>query len=340
MATVCSAAGSPAENPPGLRYTMRTSRLTADPDGVAAAAKLLQAGGLVALPTETVYGLAADAENAAAVTSIFTAKGRPANQPVIIHVLPEHAQRYASTWSEPAALLADAFWPGPLTVVVPRSERALTQVTSGLQSVGLRCPAHPVMAAVLRAMGRGLAAPSANRYGHVSPTTAAHVLNDLDGRIHAVLDAGPCEVGLESTIVELLPGQPATLLRRGGIAIGALEEVLGGPLRDGVGGRVRAPGMVRSHYAPAAPVEVVSASELTRRISAGLAENVLVIAPDQVSHRLSVALGDDMAFAHGLYQALRMGDDPQVAQVLVCPPPSGPLLPAILDRLNRSSAPR
>ncbi len=319
---------------------MRTSRLPADQNGVRSAARILQDGGLVALPTETVYGLAADAENAAAVTSIFTAKGRPANQPVIIHVLPQHAQGYTSAWSEPAALLADAFWPGPLTLVVPRSERALAQVTGGLESVGLRCPAHPVMAAVLREVGRGLAAPSANRYGHVSPTTATHVLNDLDGRIDAVLDAGPCEVGLESTIVELLPGQPATLLRRGGLASGAIEEVLGSPLRDGVGGRVRAPGMVRSHYAPAAPVEVVSAGELTRRISAGLAENVLVIAPNQVGHPRSVVLGDDVAFAHGLYQALRMGDDPEVAQVLICPPKSGPLLPAIVDRLNRSSAPR
>lgn len=319
---------------------MRTLRLTADQDGVDGAAKILQAGGLVALPTETVYGLAADAENVAAVNAIFTAKGRPANQPVIIHVLPEQAPRYASTWSGPAALLADAFWPGPLTLVVPRSERALIQVTAGLESVGLRCPAHPVAAAVLQAIGRGVAAPSANRYGHVSPTTAAHVLNDLDGRIDAVLDAGPCEVGLESTIVELLPGQPATLLRRGGLDIGALEEVLGSPLRDGVEGRVRAPGMVRSHYAPAAPVEVVTAGELSRRISVGLAENVLVIAPERVSHQRSVGLGDDVAFAHSLYRALRMGDDPEVAQVLVCPPSSGPLLPAILDRLNRSSAPR
>ena len=319
---------------------MRTRRLTADQSGVRAAAEILRDGGLVALPTETVYGLAADAENAAAVAAIFTAKGRPANQPVIIHVLPHQAQGYVSTWPESAALLADAFWPGPLTLVVPRSERALTEVTGGLETVGLRCPAHPVMAAVLGEVGRGLAAPSANRYGHVSPTTAAHVLHDLDGRIHAVLDAGSCEVGLESTIVELLPGEPATLLRRGGLAIDALEEVLGGPLRDGVGGRVRAPGMVQSHYAPAAPVEVLTAGELNRRILAGLADDVLVIAPERIGHRRSVALGDDVAFAHGLYKALRMGDDPEVSQVLVCPPPSGPMLPAILDRLNRSSAPR
>lgn len=319
---------------------MRTRRLTGDQDGVDAAARILKAGGLVALPTETVYGLAADAENAAAVAAIFTAKGRPADQPVIIHASPEQAPVYARIWSEVAAKLADAFWPGPLTLVVPRSERALTQVTGGLETVGLRCPDHPVTRAVVRAVGGGLAAPSANRYGHVSPTTAAHVLNDLDGRIDAVLDAGPCDVGLESTIVELLPSQPATLLRRGGLAAEAIEKVLGSALRDGVGGPVRAPGMVRSHYAPAAPVAVVSASELKRRIAAGLAHDVLVIAPGEVGHPRSVALGDDAAFAHGLYQALRMGDDPEVAQVLVCPPASGPLLPAILDRLNRSSAPR
>lgn len=319
---------------------MRTRRLTADGNGVRVAAEILQAGGLVALPTETVYGLAADAENGAAVAAIFAAKGRPANQPVIIHVLPEQAVRYAKRWPERAALLADAFWPGPLTLVVPRSDRALPVATGGLQSVGLRCPAHPVTAAVIRAVDRGLAAPSANRYGHVSPTSGAHVLSDLDGRIDAVLDAGPCEVGLESTIVELLPGEPATLLRRGGIAVDAIEEVLGSTMRDGVGGGVRAPGMMQSHYAPTASVELVTASELNSRISSGLAEDVLVIAPEQVSHRRSVALGDDTSFAKGLYQALRMGDDPEVAQVLVCPPQSGPLLPAILDRLTRSSASR
>ena len=224
--------------------------------------------------------------------------------------------------------------------MVPKSAHALLEVTGGLDSVGLRSPAHPVAASLLRAFGGGLAAPSANRYGHVSPTTAEHVLADLGGRIDAVLDAGPCRVGVESTIVELRPGQPATLLRRGGLGVDAIAASLGEEVRDGVDGVVRAPGMVESHYAPAAPVEVVSQGELDARIDAGLPEDVLVISPDPVDHENSVALGDDRSYAAGLYAALRRGDEPAVRAVLVVPPADGQLRSAILDRLIRASHPR
>ncbi len=315
-----------------------TELLAIDDAGIDRAVSLLDRGGLVAIPTETVYGLGADAENPDAVEAIFAAKGRPADQPVIIHGSPVWIGRYARSWPETAATLASRFWPGPLTLVVPKSPLVPSVVTGGLESVGLRCPEHPVALDLIERFGRGIAAPSANRYGHVSPTTAQHVLDDLDGRIDAVVDGGASPVGVESTIVRVDADGSARLLRRGGISEDALEQVLGGSLADGTGGSVEAPGMVPSHYAPRAPVEVVTHDELFRRIEAGLDLQILVIADRSVTHARTVVLpGNDADFAAGLYAALRQGDDPAVTHVLVCPPTDGPMVPAIADRLGRAS---
>ncbi|MBT8241328.1 MAG: threonylcarbamoyl-AMP synthase [Acidimicrobiia bacterium] len=304
--------------------------------GIAQAVEVLSRGGLLGLPTETVYGLAADAEDDRAVRKIFEAKGRPADQPLIVHVLPAWANRYAARWSSTAAVLAGAFWPGPFTMVVPKSEIVPQSVTGGLPSVGLRSPDHPVAVEVLRRFGRGVAAPSANRYGHVSPTTVRHVLDDLDGRIDAVLDAGSSEVGVESTIVELDENGSIRLLRRGAITVEQIVAVTEVPVVDCTSGPVRAPGMVLTHYAPAAPVEILTDAELQDRLTA-LDSSVLVVSCGPVAHRRSVVFEDDRAFAAGLYDALRRGDDQEVSLVIVAPPTRGELAPAIMDRLTRAA---
>ncbi|MFW2381968.1 MAG: L-threonylcarbamoyladenylate synthase, partial [Acidimicrobiales bacterium] len=232
--------------------------------------------------------------------------------------------------------LAAAFWPGPLTMVVPKSDVVFGSVTGGLDSVGLRSPAHPIAAEILRRLGRGLAAPSANRYGHVSPTSARHVLDDLGGRIEAVLDAGSSTVGVESTIVEVAVDGKVELLRRGAITVDQICDVVGADIVDRTVGPVRAPGMVLSHYAPTAPVEVVEVDDLSNRVLA-LDASVLVISCVPVDHKRVVVLEGDRAFAAGLYDALRQGDDPEVSAVIVVPPIRGELAPAIRDRLTRAA---
>ncbi len=316
-----------------------TEVLGPDDEGIERAAAILRAGGLIGLPTETVYGLAADAENDAAVGGIYSAKGRPSDQPLIVHILPGWGERYAAAWPAAAQRLAETFWPGPLTIVVPAGTRASRRVTGGLPTVGLRSPDHATALAVIEALGRGVAAPSANRYGHVSPTTAQHVIDDLDGAIDAVIDAGMCRVGVESTIVEIAPDGSCNLLRRGAITTEQILEVAApasGQVADRTEGPVRAPGMTLSHYAPAAPVEIVTEAELTARLDQ-LDPTVLVISERQVDHPRSVVLTGDVEFAAGLYQALRLGDDPQVSLVLIVPPSSGSLTPAIRDRLQRAA---
>ncbi len=304
--------------------------------GIARAVEILSAGGLLGLPTETVYGLAADAEDDRAIRKIFWAKGRPADQPLIVHVLPEWADRYAASWSPTASTLAAAFWPGPFTMVVPKSEIVPLSATGGLPTVGLRSPDHPVAVEILRRFGRGVAAPSANRYGHVSPTTVQHVFDDLDGRIDAVVDAGPSRVGVESTIVEIDRDGTVGLLRRGAITVEQIRAITGAAADDRTGGPVRAPGMVLTHYAPEAPVEILTETELLARLSE-LDPSVLVVSCRPVPHGRSVVLEDDRAFAAGLYDALRRGDDPEVSLVIVVPPATGELAPAIRDRLTRAA---
>ncbi len=317
----------------------------ASPD-IARAVDVLRRGGLVALPTETVYGLGADASNDLAVRRIFAVKGRPSSHPLIVH-LPSvaRAREWTTGLGDAGERLARAFWPGPLTLIVKRSARVSDAVTGGQDTVGLRVPAHPLALELLEAFGGGIAAPSANRFGRVSPTTAAHVRSELGDDVDLVLDGGPSQVGVESTIVDLTAPAPR-LLRPGGVAREAIEQVLGQTLVLATHATdVRAPGLLESHYAPRAGLWLVTAEELlveaTRRRDGGA--RVVVIAPARVAvpegvSRLDVP-DDDAGFAQVLYARLReadaLGD-----LILAVPPPESGLGLAVRDRLQRAAAPR
>ena len=306
------------------------------------AVAILREGGLVAFPTETVYGLGADARNERAVAGIFAAKGRPAGHPLIVH-LPSagHLDRWARVVPDPARALAARFWPGPLTIILEKQPDVPDAVTGGQPTVGLRVPSHPLALELLGAFDGGLAAPSANRFGSVSPTTAAHVLGELGGRVDLVLDGGPCEVGVESTIVDLsVPSEPR-LLRPGGIAHDELEAVLG-PIQVG-GGQVRAPGTLASHYAPHAEVRAVDAGLLASEAAraAGEGRRVVVLAARDVPGVARIALPDEPeARARRLYAALREVDAAGYELAVVALSPEDGLGAALSDRLRRASAPR
>ncbi|MGI9616728.1 MAG: L-threonylcarbamoyladenylate synthase [Acidimicrobiales bacterium] len=325
------------------------TQLTTDIDLAVAA---LRRGGLVAFPTETVYGLGADAADGTAVSAIFAAKGRPSGHPLIVHLASVDDVADWAHLDGPATAMIDkvaaAFWPGPLTVVVPRSDRVAAETVGGRDTVGIRVPSHPVAQELLRAFGGGIAAPSANRFGHVSPTTASHVVDDLGGVVDVVLDGGPTEVGIESTILELVGGPP-TLLRPGAVTADDIERAvgMGVSVADDVGGEARASGMLRSHYAPAAAVQLVAPAaleaELARAEVAAAGSAVGVIVPETVTvdHENLWSLPADAAgYATRLYSALREADAAGVTQLLVAPPASGPLLRAVLDRLTKAAAPR
>lgn len=319
-----------------------SARLPADSAGVAEAARLLAEGRLVALPTETVYGLAADATNPRAVAGIYAAKGRPSFNPLIAH-LPDLASALRHGVFDGRALaLAEAFWPGPLTLVVPHAaDSGICELArAGLGSVGLRVPAHPAALAVLKAVGRPLAAPSANRSGHVSPTMAEHVLADLDGAIAAVLDAGPCPVGVESTIVACLGGRCASL-RPGGVPREAIEQVVG-RLDEHSPEEARAPiapGLLASHYAPRARLRLDA-----REPQPG--EGWLGFGPDPAGAAVAAASanlspkGDLIEAAAALFGALRALDASGAARIAVAAIPREGLGEAIRDRLSRAAAPR
>jgi len=241
---------------------MNTQLLT--PNEVEKAAEILKSGGLAGIPTETVYGLGANGLNPEAVGRIFQAKGRPQDNPLILHI-PEASwlERYCQKIPETAWRLAERFWPGPLTMILYRKPVVPDAVTAGLDTVGMRCPAHPICRAIISAAGVPIAAPSGNTSGRPSPTTARHMLDDMDGRIDAILDGGPCTVGVESTIIDLT-GTPPRLLRPGGVPLEALRDELGEVEVDpavtrlmGAGEKPKAPGMKYRHYAPKAPVTVV-----------------------------------------------------------------------------------
>src|SRR3989441_2066089 len=253
-----------------------------DSEAIAGAVRVLRQGGLVAVPTETVYGLGADAESEAAIRRVFAVKRRPTSHPLIVHLgatswLPLWARAIPPT----ARKLAGAFWPGPLTLVLPRSGRVLDAITGGQDTVALRVPAHPLMRQLLSAFGRGIAAPSANRFGKLSPTTAEHVRAELADEVDLVLDGGPCAIGIESTIVDLSCGSP-TVLRPGGVSQDELERVLRQPVPGA--SNIRAPGLFPSHYAPAAEVVLARASDVPDRVdslrSAG--RKVAVVAPQSL----------------------------------------------------------
>lgn len=306
----------------------------------------LRAGGLIALPTETVYGLGADASNEVAVRRIFAAKGRPATHPLIVHVASlADARSWSSDLTPLGETLASAFWPGPLTLIVRRSARASDAVTGGQDTVGLRVPAHPVALELLRAFNGGIAAPSANRFGRVSPTTAAHVREELGDALDVILDGGPCSVGVESTIVDVTSRAPR-LLRPGGVSLEALERVLGRPvLRAEEASDIRAPGMLASHYAPRAGVVLVAAEELGEAVAQARARGarIAVVAADSVAPiegvvRFAVP-GDGEGFARVLYATLREADA-LADLILVVPPRESGLGVAVADRLRRAAAPR
>lgn len=314
-------------------------------DVVGQAVEVLSAGGLIGLPTETVYGLGADASNELAVRRIFAVKGRPSTHPLIVHVASEAvARRWSAEWPEAAARLAEAFWPGPLTLIVKRSALASDAVTGGQATVGLRVPDHPLALELLRRFGGGVAAPSANRFGRVSPTTAAHVREELGAEVDLVLDGGPCRVGVESTIVDL-SGAPR-VLRPGGIGPEALEKVLGHPVPLASHATdVRAPGLLASHYAPRAGLWLVSAEALPAEVElrARAGATVAVLVPQGVVVPPGVTCfeaRDDADYARQLYATLREVDARGLDVVIAVPPTETGVGVAVRDRLRRAAAPR
>ena len=324
---------------------LSTRLLGADPNAVAEAARCLAAGGLVAFPTETVYGLGADASNGTAVARLYAAKGRPSFNPLIAHVADVASAHALAHFDAAAQRLAGAFWPGPLTVVLRRrADGPVAELaTAGLDSIAVRVPDHPVARAILHALGKPVVAPSANRSGHVSPTTAAHVLADLRGRIDLILDGGPAVVGVESTIVACL--DEPLLLRPGGLPRAEIEGVLGGTLAQVHGGDVDpeaplAPGMLASHYAPKARLRLdasdVRAGEVLLAFGALLPEN-----PGRAAHTLNLsATGDLVEAAANLFSHLRALDALHPDAIAVMPVPHEGLGEAINDRLARAAAPR
>ena len=302
------------------------------------AAEVLRAGGLVAFPTETVYGLGADASDPAAVKHLYEVKRRPVEHPVIVHFASaDEAFRWAREVPEGARRLAKRFWPGPLTLILKRSTLAQDFVTGGQDNVGLRVPSHPVAHELLKAFGKGVAAPSANRFGHVSPTTAAHVREDLGKDVDLVLEGEPSEVGIESTIVDISGGSPV-LLRPGHISKAQLEEALHCPVRLSSGKTIRHSGGLERHYAPKTPARLVPTHELDREI-ARLRHKVAVLAFSRPDERVDYWLRmprEPQAYAQRLYAALRELDSAGCEAMLIESPPDAPEWAAVLDRLRRA----
>lgn len=319
-----------------------TRRLEANAAGIAEAAALLREGLLVALPTETVYGLAADATSGTAVAGIYAAKGRPRFNPLIAHLPDLAAARREGVFDAPALALAAAFWPGPLTLVVPVSTdcSVCDLARAGLTSVALRVPSHPVARAVLERAGRPIAAPSANRSGRISATCAGDVLEELDGRIDAVLDAGATEIGVESTIVACLGGAPR-LLRPGGATRQAIEAVIGQALlvAEDDSAAPLSPGLLASHYAPAARVRLDAAAARAGEAWLGFGPEAETAAPGRAALNLSPA-GDLAEAAANLFGHLRRLDAARPAGIAVAAIPEHGLGEAINDRLRRAAAPR
>lgn len=303
----------------------------ADQAGIARAAALLQAGGLVALPTETVYGLAARADSDAAVAAIYRAKGRPDFNPLIVHVIDLAQADELALFDERALRLAAEFWPGALTLVLPRRAGAglASAVTAGLETVALRCPAHGVMRAVLAEAGLPLAAPSANRSGGVSPTSAAHVARSLGAKVDLILDGGTCEAGIESTIVALRPGGGWQILRPGPVTEAQISAVLGGT-SDVTASGIEAPGQLASHYAPGKPVRLNVSDAAADEFHIGFGP---------VAGDVTLSASGDLAEAAArLYAALHEGAAATQPRIAVAPIPQDGIGAAINDRLNRAAA--
>jgi L-threonylcarbamoyladenylate synthase len=333
-----------------------------EPAAIARAAQALRQGKLVAFPTETVYGLGANALDRVAVRAIFAAKGRPSDDPLIVHLAsPEDLPVVASQMSREARLLATAFWPGPLTLVLPRNARVPLEVTAGLDSVAVRVPDHAIARALISAAAVPVAAPSANRFGHTSPTLAEHVLADLEGRVDLVLDGGPCRVGVESTVVDV-SATPPRVLRPGGVSVEDLERVLGLELELGTTpGPARSPGLLARHYSPNAPLELYEGDAdqvveaMARRIRACVAsgERVGVLASREDTVRLGLnpppegvqvadlgSEADPAGIARRLYSAMRRLDARGPDVILARTYGVQGVGLAIADRLRRAAARR
>ena len=307
----------------------------------------LRAGELVGFPTETVYGLGADATNDDALHRLYAAKGRPRDHPVIVHLGSiAELDRWGTAVSRAARELAAQWWPGPLTLIVAASARVSRVATGGLDTVGLRVPAHPLALQLLEVFGGGIAAPSANRFGRVSPTTAEAVRAAFGPEVAIVLDGGPCAVGVESTIVDCTETSPR-VLRHGAVTVEMISELLGAV--PAVGGTTRAPGTLASHYAPDARVELVAARALAARVreladagvTCGVIEMRAGAAPERAGTAVTLATVDSVAeYARVLYSALRKADDLGVDVVLAVSPPLRGIGAAVVDRLQRAASDR
>ena len=334
---------------------MNTFLVPADAGSIARAAALIKNGELVGFPTETVYGLGADALNPRAVLNIFAAKGRPADNPLIVHITKMQAMERLCCVNGAARRLAEAFWPGPLTMILPKREIVPRAVTAGLDSVAIRMPSHPVARALIEQSGCPIAAPSGNRSGRPSPTLAAHMLEDMDGRIPMILDGGPCAVGVESTVVSLL-GETATVLRPGGVTPEMIAAVLGEvqvadsvmrPLRDGEA--APSPGMKHKHYAPRARMTLYEGSP--RAVAVRIAAEYDALPPEEKGLILTAAanaelygnrtkkdLGPDAwAAAHNIFAALRQADDEGITRVFSESWPENGVGLAVMNRMARAA---
>lgn len=332
------------------RGAEKAPRVVDGRSGTRLAVEALRAGDVVAIPTETVYGLGADATNEHAIAKIFAVKGRPTNHPLIVHIgSADQLDDWAIDISDHARALADAFWPGPMTLLLRRSVKAIDAVTGGRDTVGLRVPAHPVALELLNEFGGGVAAPSANRFGRVSPTTVAHVVADLGSDISLVLDGGPCSVGVESTIIDV-SGETAVVLRPGGLSLEMISEVLGfRPVVEqpsAAVGESRAPGTLAMHYAPKARIVIASAETLADSLAEAVRDGggkVGLLSPAyvrDVPEEIVVLepAGGPENYAEVLYARLRQADRLGLTVLICIPPtPDGRGL-AVLDRLQRAAA--
>ena len=322
-------------------------------ENISRAVAWLRSGSPIGLPTETVYGLAADAGSAEAVAKIFSTKGRPADHPLIVHIASAAAAKtWAATWPDAAEKLAAAFWPGPMTLIVKRARHVLDAVTGGQDTVGLRVPSHPVAQAVLQEFAgeghadAGLAAPSANQFGHVSPTTAAHVATEFPDRLLMILDGGACEVGVESTIIDV-SGDSVRILRPGRVRASEIERVLGAKLSDANGDVPRVSGALASHYAPRTQTLMLAGPRLKMQLRAFRQAQVkqpmrCVIThsfdAEPAEHLRAIRLAADAeTWEYELYALLRTLDEERYATLIIEAPPEAPEWDAVNDRVKRAT---